>query len=499
MKRVPIGVVLVFGALLAAGSYYLGRKTGQQHLEPTSTAGSAAQAGGRKVLYWHDPMVPGQRFDKPGKSPFMDMQLVPVYADSDPDAKGVSISPGIQQSLGIRYTTVRRADVSSSFDAIGAVQFDERLTASVQTRVAGYLERLSVRAPMERVRKGQALATIFAPEWLGPQNELLALQRAGVSADLISAARQRMSAMSIPPELIRQSESTGVAQARYTIAAPTSGVVAELGVREGVAVTPGMTLFRIAGLEKVWAIAEIPESQAVRLARGQKVSASLQAEPSQTFNGMLTEIVPEVSAATRTLKARFEVDNLEGKLTPGMLLRLRIEGSKSSRLVVASEAVIRTGARAVVIVRNDKGAFEPRDVALGAESGDNVEVTSGLRDGEQVVASGQFLIDSEARLRSVLGNMAASASAPSSAAAATPAVHVAEGTVEKVALNAITISHGPVATLKWPSMTMGFGKPGPTTFAEVKPGDRVRFEFREGGPSGYELVTVQKLAAGGGK
>ncbi len=163
---------------------------------------------------------------------------------------------------------MRRAEISSSFDAIGAVQFDERLNVAVQTRVAGYVERLSVRAPMERVRKGQALATIFAPEWLGPQNELLALQRAGVSPDLIVAARDRMRAMSIPPELIRQSEKTGTAQARFALTAPASGVVVELGVREGVAVTPGMTLFRVAGLEKVWAVAEIPEAQAVRLTPG---------------------------------------------------------------------------------------------------------------------------------------------------------------------------------------------------------------------------------------
>ena len=442
-------------------------------------------------------MVPGQRFDKPGKSPFMDMQLVPVYADGDPDAKGVAIDPGIQQSLGIRLAKVHRADVSSSFDAIGAVQFDERLTTSVQTRVAGYVERLSVRAPMERVRKGQALATVFAPDWLGPQNELLALTRAGVSGDLLTAARQRLAALSIPPELVRESEKSGVAQARYVLTSPANGVVAELGVREGVAVSPGMTLFRISGLEKVWAIAEIPEAQAIRLMRGQKVRAALQADPAQTFDGVLTEIVPEVNASTRTLKARCEVDNRAGKLTPGMLLRLRIEGPTDSRLVVASEAIIRTGTRAVVVVRNDNGRFERRDVAIGADSGEDVEVTSGLREGEQVVASGQFLIDSEASLRSAFGSMAP-ASMPAAGAAAAPTTHAGEGNVEKVGSEALTISHGPVATLKWPAMTMGFAKASPSSFADIKSGDRVRFEFKESA-SGYELITVQKLASGVGK
>lgn len=457
------------------------------------------------MLYWHDPMVPGPRFDKPGKSPFMDMQLVPVYADNDSSTGGVQVSPGVQQNLGIRYTTVRRAEFSSTFDAIGAVQFNERLSVAVQTRVAGYIERLSVRAPMERVRKGQALATIFAPEWLGPQNELIALQRAGVSPDLVSAARDRLRAMSIPADLIRHSEKAGTAQARFVLTAPATGVIAELGVREGVAISPGMTLFRIAGLETVWAVAEIPEVQVVRLAPGQKVKAVLQADTSQAFEGELKEILPEVSTSTRTLKARFEVDNAQGKLTPGMLLRLQVAGAKSTRLVVAAEAVIRTGKRAVVIVRREGRAFEPRDVSLGADLGDDIEVLQGLADGEQAVASGQFLIDSEARLRSVLGNMAApmapasaasvpgATSALATAPAAASTVHRAEGRVESVEPDTMTISHGPVASLKWPAMTMGFAKPAPDAFPDIKPGEQVRFEFKGGGPMGYELLSVQRV------
>ena len=493
-RKLTAGVLLLAALLLAGGAFYLGRKTGP-HAD--IAMGTAPGAEGRTVLYWHDPMVPGPRFDKPGKSPFMDMQLVPMYADSATGTGsegGVKISPAVQQNLGIRYAGVRRVETSSSFDAIGAVQFDERLNAAVQTRVAGYVERLSVRAPMERVRKGQALATVFAPDWLGPQNEWLALRRSGASPDLVAAARERMRAMSIPAELIRRSEEAGTAQARYVLTAPVDGVVAELGVREGVAVTPGMTLFRIAGLQKVWAVAEIPEAQAVRLARGQKARAVLQADASQSFDGALDEILPEINTATRTLKARFEVDNRSGKLTPGMLLRLQVAGPASSRLVVPSEAVIRTGKRAVVIVRRADGAFEPRDVSLGADSGDDTEVVSGLAEGEQVVASGQFLIDSEARLRSVLGSMAAPANAPTSAAAPPAAVlHKAEGKVESVAPDGITISHGPVVTLQWPSMTMGFSKGSPSAFADIKPGDSVRFEFKEGGPMGYELVSVQRV------
>lgn len=407
MKRAQAIALSVLGAaVLAAGGFYAGRHTSGPADMPMGAAPAASSPEGRKVLYWHDPMVPGQRFDRPGKSPFMDMQLVPVYADEAGDS-GVKVSPTVQQNLGIRVATARKAPVSSSFDAVGTVQFDERLAVAVQTRVAGYIEHLAVRAPMERVRQGQVLATVFAPEWLGPQNEWLALKRAGVSEDLVNAARDRMRAMSIPDGLIRQSESAGTAQARFPLSAPVSGVIAELGVREGAAVAPGTTLFRIAGLEKVWAVAEVPEAQAIRLARGQKVKAVLQADASLAFEGELKEILPQVSSSTRTLQARFEVDNKDGKLTPGMLLRLQVIGPGSSRLVVPSEAVIRTGKRAIVLVRRENGSFESRDVVLGHEVGDDIEVTQGLTEGEQVVASGQFLIDSEARLRAVAGSMSA--------------------------------------------------------------------------------------------
>jgi Cu(I)/Ag(I) efflux system membrane fusion protein len=422
MKHTALVVSLgVAGVLLAASGFLVGRSFGRPSPATSSAPAPAAAANERQVLYWHDPMVPGPRFDKPGKSPFMDMQLAPVYADEASDA-GIKVSAAVQQNLGVRTAVVKKAEVSSSFDAVGTVQFDERLNVAVQTRVAGYVEHLAVRAPMEQVRKGQALATVYAPDWLAPQNELLALERAAAGPELVAAARDRMRAMSIPESLVRQSEETGTAQARFTLSAPVSGVVAELGVREGVAVSPGMTLFRIAGLEKVWAVAEVPEAQALHLVAGQKAKAVLQADASRTFDGELKEILPQVNASTRTLQARFEVDNRRGGLTPGMLLRLHLTGATSSRLVVPSEAVIRTGTRAVAIVRNGS-SFAPRDVRLGADLGDQLEVLDGLREGDELVTSGQFLIDSEARLKSVLGAMPAAQPSSAATSAAMPAQH----------------------------------------------------------------------------
>ena len=499
MTRVQVAVVATVGALLIAGAaYYLGRSQGAAHGD-SATPPTAAASTERKVLYWQDPMVPGQKFDKPGKSPFMDMPLQPVYADQEAGS-GVKVSPQVQQNLGIRTATVKKTDVSSSFDAVGTVQFDERLSVSVQTRVTGYVERLAVRAPMERVTKGQVLATVFAPEWLGPLNDIVALRQAGASPELVAAARERTRALSIPEELVRQAETGAAPQARFTLVAPVTGVVAELGVREGVAVSPGTTLFRISGLDKVWAVAEVPEAQAVRLTRGQKVTAALQADPGRTFVGTMQEILPQVNAATRTLQARFEVDNKGYRLVPGMLLRLQVVGASVPRLVVPAEAVVRTGTRAVAIVRKESGNFEPREVKLGADLGDQLEVVAGLAEGDLVVTSGQFLVDSEARLRSVLGNMAAAqpaSAAPLSAAstAGAASTYTGQGKVESVDKDSITITHGPIPELKWPGMTMGFGKTDPKAFADVKPGDTVHFEFRKGGAMDYELVSVHRMGA----
>ncbi|KQY81000.1 efflux RND transporter periplasmic adaptor subunit [Pelomonas sp. Root1444] len=495
MSRLQRSAVAVAVALAIGGAFYLGRTTaGGGDAAGADAPVQAASTGERRVLYWHDPMNPGPRFDKPGKSPFMDMQLQPVYADESGDT-GVKVSSQVQQNLGIRTAVVSRADVSTSFDAVGSVQFDERLNVAVQTRTSGYLERLHVRAPMERVIKGQALATVFAPEWLGPLNDIVALKRSGASADLVSAAKERTRAMSIPAELVRQAEAGGAPQARYTLVAPANGVVAELGVREGVAISPGMTLFRIAGLEKVWAVVEVPEAQAVHLTRGQKVAAAVQADPSRTFTGTLQDILPQVNPSTRTLQARFEVDNKGGRLIPGMLLRLQVAGATASRLVVPAEAVIRTGSRAVAVVRKGNGAFEPREVKLGADLGEQLEVVGGLAEGDEVVTSGQFLVDSEARLRSVLGSMAAAQPASAPTLAATPSVtYSAQGRVDGVDADSLTLSHGPVAELKWPAMTMPFNKPSPTAFADTKVGDVVRFEFRKKGEA-YELVSVHPMGA----
>jgi Cu(I)/Ag(I) efflux system membrane fusion protein len=417
-KQLAYLIAAVFaGAVLLGAGYMAGTHHTVTAAAPVTTAAPTAMpaempaAGdtvdsktGRKVLYWHDPMVPKQHFDKPGKSPFMDMQLVPVFADEG-GSSGIKVDAGLQQSLGIRYATVRRLDTAEGFDAVGTTQFDESSADVVQSRVTGYIDHLYANAPMQRIARGAPVASLFVPDWLAPQEEYLALRmgRMDMSDGMLDAARARMRAMSIPEGLIASLDRTGKVQTHVTLFARDTGVVTELNVRDGAMVSPGQTLAKIAGLSTLWVVVEIPESFALQVQTGMKVDATFAGDASQHFSGHLREILPGISTTSRTLQARLEIDNAGLKLTPGMLVRVHISGAKPvSRLLVPSEAVITTGKRSIVIVRNDDGRLQPVAITVGNDSGDNTEVKSGLSEGQEVVASGQFLIDSEASLKSVL-------------------------------------------------------------------------------------------------
>ena len=361
---------------------------------------------GKKVLYWHDPMVPGQRFDRPGKSPFMDMQLVPAYAEADGDESTVSISPRVQQNLGVRTAGVTRGAVQPVIEAVGSVAYNERDVAVVQARSNGFLERLYIRAPLDPVRKGQPLAELYVPDWVAAQEEYLSAQRISREtggkdlASLVDAAKQRMRLAGMNDEQIRAVEAGGKVQPRLTINAPIGGVVGELMAREGMTVMAGAPLFRINGLSTVWVNAEVPESASALVRPGNPVEARAPALPGAVFKGKVGAILPEVNPATRTIKARVELANAGGQLIPGMFAQVSFApATHKDVLLVPSEAVISTGKRTVVIVAQGDGKFAPVDVRVGLDSNGQTEIRSGLQAGQKVVVSGQFLVDSEASLK----------------------------------------------------------------------------------------------------
>ena len=386
-------------------------------------AGDVDPANGRKILYWHDPMVPGQKFDQPGRSPFMDMALVPVYADSaDVEGNVVAISPRVQQNLGVRTAEVQKGSISLGVEAVGSAAFNERDAAVVQARANGFLERLYVRAPLDPVRRGQPLAELYVPDWVAAQEEFLSAKRIAAQDDasfagLVDAARQRMRLAGMSEDQIRRVESSASVQARVTLTAPIGGVVAELPAREGMTVMAGAALFRINGLSTIWINAEVPERFAGELRPGQPVQARVDALPGTVFKGKISAILPEVNPATRTLKARVELANPRGQLVPGMFAKVDLSPeSRRDVLLVPSEAIIQTGKRSMVLVAQGEGRFAPVEVEAGLDSNGRTEIRRGLQAGQKVVVSGQFLIDSEANLRASIDRLSAGDARPANGA-----------------------------------------------------------------------------------
>jgi membrane fusion protein, copper/silver efflux system len=273
----------------------------------------------------------------------------------------------------------------------------------VQARAGGYVERLHVRATLDRVAKGQPLVDLYVPDWVAAQEEFLSVRRiAGADAALLDGARQRMRLAGMDDAQIRRVESRNAVQPRTTLTATSGGVLSELLVREGMTVAPGMLLARINGLSTVWVLAEVPESQAARVRPGTRVEARASALPGDVFRGTVQALLPEVNAATRTLKARVQLANPGFRLSPGMFVTMQFVDARAEKaLLVPSEAVIHTGRRTVVLLAEDGGRFTPVEVQAGIEAGGQTEIRRGLAAGQRVVVSSQFLIDSEASLKGV--------------------------------------------------------------------------------------------------
>ncbi len=362
----------------------------------------------RKVLYWYDPMMPGQHFDQPGKSPFMDMELVPMYADEAgggaDDKASIRIDPAIMQNLGMRTAAVTRGTLESMLDVAANVMLNERDIAVVQAKSAGFVERVHARAPGDVVKRGEALVDLRVPDWIGAQHELIAVKKSG-DAELLAAVRERLRSLGMPDGLIEQVEKSGAPRAVVTITAPLGGVIQSMEARTGMAVAMGETLARINGLDTVWIEAEIPQAQAGMPGEGRDLPVEIAAYPGERFTAKVIAVLPEASLDSRTVRLRLALPNADGSIRPGMFARVRLGSSTPSTpsvLLVPSEAVIRGGKRDIVLLVLEGGRYRPVEVRLGRESDGKVVVLEGLEEGQQIVVSGQFLIDSEASLKGVM-------------------------------------------------------------------------------------------------
>jgi len=481
---IAIGAVLLtLGA--AGGAWWVKHAA----MGERADAGMTEKSPGKdKVLFWYDPMYPLQHFDKPGKSPFMDMQLVPKMADDSAVGAGVKIDPAVLQNLGSRLAAVTRIPLSTQIVVSGLVGYNERDVAVVQNRVTGFVEHTWPLAPGDLVKAGQPLVEFLVPEWAAGQYELLAL-RATNDAGLLAAARDRLRLMGMSESLIHEVEKNGTPRTRYTVSAPIGGLLQSLDVRPGMTVMAGQTLARINGLGTVWLEAAVPQAMAAVVRNGDIAQVRIDGFPGEVLSGRITAILPMLSDASRSLRVRVELPNRDGWLRPGLSAQVSLGSTdNTTALSVPTEAIIRTGKRSVVMVAGEKGRFIPVEVTLGREVHERTVILAGLEEGQQVVSSGQFLIDSEASLSGVMArNAGETVAMPSS-------LHEADATIKEIGKDHITLAHGPFKTLSLPSMTMGFPLAKPELVQGFKVGDKVRVGVRQ---TDDGLIIEQMTQTGG--
>ena len=416
MKRWLASFLCILGLLIAvAVGYGWGHRTST--ISTAAAGQTPAPAASRPVVYWYDPMVPEQHFDKPGLSP-MGMEMVPKYADVNDTAGSVRIDPATLQNLGVRIASVQHRVLDAEIQAPGTVTWDLRQAITVSARADGVITRLHVRAPYTSVATGEPLADLLAPSWNSALAESAALRQVQ-SPDaraLQDAADQRLRVLGMTSSDLSgaRTQDGGV-----TLRAPKAGVITSLDVREGQRVTAGQTLMTLNGLTSVWIEAAIPQALAGRVSSGTAVSVSSDALPGQRLTGTVETLLPDLDPTTRTQRARILLAHPDSHIVPGQFVRVAFTpASNAAALTVPTEALIITGDHPRVMVALGDGRFRPTTVQTGRTASGYTEIVAGLRDGDQVVASGQFLIDSEASLSGALERLDHDDVAPAAARSA---------------------------------------------------------------------------------
>ena len=410
-KSFLVLVVIVALAAALTGGYYWGSRS-----KPQATGAAAAPAG-RKVLYWYDPMTPAQHFNHPGKSPFMpSMDLVPKYAgqsNAAGSAPVLRIDPRIEQNLGMRTAFVRVASLAPVLRVTGILDWDRNRAVVVSARTDGVLTKVYVRTPYAKVRAGQPLAVLLSPAWSAAAAELGALNDAHNSEmqSLHTAALARLRVLGMSDAEIRQlsaDPSSGV-----ILRAPGNGVISTLNALPGQSVSAGATLMRIDDPTRLWLNVAIPQAETAGIRTGTPAQIDIDALPGRIFSGTVSAMLPEVDAHTRTQIARIVLDNRDGVLAPGMFASISLHPSSGqSYPLIPDNALISTGQDNRVVLDLGKGRLEPRAVRTGRSAGGYTEILAGLKGGERVVTSGEFLFDSEADMNGALKRLTVPAPYP---------------------------------------------------------------------------------------
>lgn len=479
-----IAFAVVIGAVLGAILVSLLPKT-----ESTNK-----QAQQKQPLYWVAPMDANYRRDKPGKSP-MGMDLIPVYEDTgtqDSMEKGaVKIAPHVINNLGVRTAPVEFKHLNSQIATVGYVQYDQNQLVHIHPRVEGWVEKLYIKATGDPVEQGQPLYTLYAPELVNAQEELLiALKRN--NASLISAAEDRLTALKLSPEFIQTLKTTRQVQQNITFYARQTGVVAGLEIREGFYVKPGTTLMSIAKLDQVWVEAEVFEQDAARIKAGLPVTMTLDYLPGRQWAGTVDYVYPVLNSKTRTLRARLKFENTDLLLKPNMFAKVTIAAAKPKKtLVVPKDAVIRTGQQDRVVVALGDGQFKSIEVTLGQADANELEILQGLTEKDSVVVSAQFLIDSESSKSSDFKRLNAKSKPQTSGdhqmdmamdKKSDVSSATVNGTINHLDLKQriLNISRGPIKKWNRAAATMDFVVADKVNIEPFKAGDQVTFTFEVG-------------------
>ena len=410
-----IAVLLLIAAAFAGGYVYRAVKSG---------AAAPAQKGGRKILYWVDPMHPAYKSDKPGIAPDCGMKLEPVYADGGAaqpaaPAGASAMPPGTiqvpsdkQQLIGVKFGQAEMSGGTRTFRTVGRVVIDESRVGRIRSKVNGWVEQVFVDYVGQKVQKNAALMTLYSPEMLAAERELLLVAKAAggmkdtalpgafdQSEALLQAGRRRLELWGMTPAQINQVVRTGEPLRTITLFSPVTGYVTDLKATPGSSVTPDIDLYTIVDTSQVTVAADVFEYEVSNIRLGERARVFLQALPGKAFTGRIEYVQPQVDASSPTYKVRLDMGNPGLALKPDMYAEVEFTVEEPPRLTVPAEAVLDAGERKVVYVDRGNGFFEPRQVHTGARGSDRVEILAGLKAGERVVTSGSFLIDSESQLK----------------------------------------------------------------------------------------------------
>lgn len=508
---IAIGVIAV--ALATGGGYWLGHKG-----VASQPADAAVVKAEKKPLYYRNPMGLPDTSATPKKDP-MGMDYIAVFAggaDEEPlAANQLKISTEKIQKLGVRTETAQLRALDKTVRAAGRIEPDERRLFTIASKFEGYVERLHVNVTGQPVAKGQPLFEVYSPELVSAQREygiavqgVDALKEAGGQAQagmkqLAESSLQRLRNWDISDEQIKSLAKTGATQRTLTFRSPATGIVMEKKAVQGMRFMPGEMLYQVADLSAVWVVADVFEQDIGLVKTGAKAKVKINAYPDKEFAGTVTYVYPTLKPETRTVPVRVELANPGLLLKPAMFAQVEVSVSAKTKVVtVPLSAVIDSGTRQIVLISLGEGRFEARPVKLGSRSDSHVEVLEGVKDGEPVVVAANFLIDAESNLKAAVGGFGdagKTATAPATSTSAPKlAGHQAEGTVDGIDLKegTITLNHGPVASLKWPAMTMEFKAANASLLKDLKPGSKVAVEFVERQPGEWVITSVKSAAAG---